>query len=1049
MESLARFSVSRPATVLMLVLGILLLGGISFRRLGVELLPELANPRLFVEVEAGDLPPSEVEARITAPIEAAASLSRGVVDVASVSSTGGAQVTVEYGWGADMDEAFLDLQKGLAEFARREEVEEVSVSRHDPNGRPVVVAAFRHPEVDDLDALRRTAESIVRSELVRLPGVAAVEVVGARRLEVEVLTDAYTLEAYGLTLEQLAAAVRNANRNMSGGSIVEMGRRYLIRGVGEFSSAADLEGLVVTQISGEAAAPEAGQGSGGPAEGAGAAAASGASEPRAKPVFLRDVAEVRQVLSQPRSIVRLDGRRCLGLEIYREARHNTIDASRAVHGQLEVLRRSLPGYEIEVIQDQSRFIAAAVSEVEETGLVGVLLAVAVLFVFLRRLGVTAVISLAIPISVVATFNLMYFGELSLNLMTLGGLALGAGMLVDNAIVVVENVFRHMERGESPARAAVLGAGEVGGAITSATLTTIVVFLPIVYLQGAAGELFREQAWTVAFSLLSSLFVALVVIPMLCSRLLGRGGAPPAGRVPFPRYGALLGALLRRRVPVVLVAAALVAGTGAVLSRLGSEFMPHLDPGQLSLHLTLPEGTRLDRTEGAVRNVETTIAASLGPELAHLYSRVGRAAGAAGPGEPLAGENRAVIHVQLGEGSPVTAAALAEALGEAPAGPDAQVRYLLRETALETSLGRPEAPVVVEIHGQSLGVLAGLAEEVEERLAGIEGLHGVESSLAPGRPEIEIVVDRAAAAAFHLGIDAIGSQLQSLLSGQEAGRLRQRGEAADIVIRRPRVTPEELGGLLLEAPGGLRVRLDEVSRLRASRTPREILRRNQQRVVTVSARLDEGEPFDRVAGRVTEALGQVSAPPEYGFDLTGEEKLRQDSFRNLRFALILAVVLVYMVMAAQFESLLHPFVILLTIPLAGVGAVALLLALGMPLNVMSFIGVILLAGIAVNDSIVLVDRINRNRRSGQELEEAIVNAGRTRIRPILMTSLTTMLALLPLAAGAGEGAVLRAPMAVAVIGGLFSCTALTLVVVPCVYHLFARVDRLRPAQAASR
>lgn len=1049
MESLARFSVSRPATVLMLVLGILLLGGISFRRLGVELLPELANPRLFVEVEAGDLPPSEVEARITAPIEAAASLSRGVVDVASVSSTGGAQVTVEYGWGADMDEAFLDLQKGLAEFARRQEVEEVSVSRHDPNGRPVVVAAFRHPEVDDLDALRRTAESIVRSELVRLPGVAAVEVVGARRLEVEVLTDAYTLEAYGLTLEQLAAAVRNANRNMSGGSIVEMGRRYLIRGVGEFSSAADLEGLVVTQISGEAAAPEAGQGPGGPAEGAGAPATSGASEPRAKPVFLRDVAEVRQVLSEPRSIVRLDGRRCLGLEIYREARHNTIDAARAVHGQLEILRRSLPGYEIEVIQDQSRFIAAAVSEVEETGLVGVLLAVAVLFVFLRRLGVTAVISLAIPISVVATFNLMYFGELSLNLMTLGGLALGAGMLVDNAIVVVENVFRHMERGESPARAAVLGAGEVGGAITSATLTTIVVFLPIVYLQGAAGELFREQAWTVAFSLLSSLFVALVVIPMLCSRLLGRGGAPPAGRAPFPRYGALLGALLRRRVPVVLVAAALVAGTGAVLSRLGSEFMPHLDPGQLSLHLTLPEGTRLDRTEGAVRNVETTIAASLGPELAHLYSRVGRAAGSAGPGEPLAGENHAVIHVQLGEGSPVTAAALAEALGEAPAGPDAQVRYLLRETALETSLGRPEAPVVVEIHGQSLGVLAGLAEEVEERLAGIEGLHGVESSLAPGRPEIEIVVDRAAAAAFHLGIDAIGSQLQSLLSGQEAGRLRQRGEAADIVIRRPRVTPEELGGLLLEAPGGLRVRLDEVSRLRASRTPREILRRNQQRVVTVSARLGEGEPFDRVAGRVTEALGQVSAPPEYGFDLTGEEKLRQDSFRNLRFALILAVVLVYMVMAAQFESLLHPFVILLTIPLAGVGAVALLLALGMPLNVMSFIGVILLAGIAVNDSIVLVDRINRNRRSGQELEEAIVNAGRTRIRPILMTSLTTMLALLPLAAGAGEGAVLRAPMAVAVIGGLFSCTALTLAVVPCVYHLFARIDRLRPAQALSR
>ena len=1036
MESLARFSVSRPATVLMLVLAVLLLGGLSFRRLGVELLPDLANPRLFVEVEAGDLPPAEVEARIAAPVEAAASLTRGVVDVASVSRTGGARVTVEYGWHVDMDQAFLDLQKGMAEFARRPQVEQISVTRHDPQGRPVVVAAFRHPEVEDLDALRRTAESILRNELVRLPGVAAVEVVGARRLEVEVLTDAYTLEAYGVTLDQLAAAIEGANRNMSGGSIVEMGRRYLIRGVGEIASVADLEGLVVAQVSGEGAGPQARE-----------ASPASAGAPRPKPVYLRDLAEVRQVLSEPRSIVRLDGRRCLGLEIYKEARFNTLEAARAVHDQLEVLRRSLPGYEIEVVQDQSRFIGAAVSEVERTGLIGGLLAVAVLFVFLRRAGVTAVVSLAIPVSVVATFNLMYFGGLTLNLMTLGGLALGAGMLVDNAIVVVESVFRRLEGGEAPDRAAVRGAGEVGGAITSATLTTIVVFLPIVYLQGAAGELFREQAWTVAFSLVSSLFVALLVIPMLCSRLLGGSGPPPAGAAPFPRYGALLRALLRRRAPVALVAAVLVGCTAAVLSRLGSEFMPHLDPGRLSLHLTLPEGTSLARTEGAARNLEASISRSLGPELESVYSTIGRAAGA--PGESLAGENQAVIHARLRPGSPVSPAALAAALGEAPAGPDGQVRYLLRETAMETSLGRSGAPVVVEIHGQDLGVLAGLAGEVEERLAAVEGLTGLESSLAPGRPEIEVVVDRAAAAGFGLGIDAIGSQLQSLLSGREAGSLRQRGEAADIVIRRPGVTPDQLRGLSLEAPGGRRVRLDEVAALRSTVTPREILRRNQRRVVTVSARLDGDEPFDRVAGRVTGALGPVSWPPEYGFVLTGEEKLRQDSFRNLRFALLLAVVLVYMVMAAQFESLVHPFVILLTIPLAGVGAVALLLALGMPLNVMSFIGVILLAGIAVNDSIVLVDRINRNRRAGQELEEAVVQAARTRIRPILMTSLTTMLALLPLAAGAGEGAVLRAPMAVAVIGGLFSCTALTLVVIPCVYHLLARIDRLRPAQAPPR
>ena len=448
MESLARFSVSRPATVLMLVLAVLLLGGLSFRRLGVELLPDLSNPRLFVEVEAGDLPPAEVEARIAAPIEAAASLTRGVVDVASVSRAGAARVTVEYGWGADMDQAFLDLQKGMAEFAQRSPAGEVSVTRHDPNGRPVVVAAFRHPEVDDLDALRRTAESIVRSELVRLPGVAAVEIAGARRREVEVLADAYTLEAYAVTVEQLAAAIEGANRNMSGGSIVEMGRRYLIRGVGEIASVADLEGLVVAEVSGEEAGPAAAEGAG--TQGREGSPASGAGEaPRPKPVYLRDLAEVRQVLAEPRSIVRLDGQRCLGLEIYKEARFNTLEAARAVRGQLEVLRRSLPGYEIVMIRDQSRFIAAAVSEVEETGLIGALLAVAVLFVFLRRAGATAVVSLAIPVSVVATFNLMYFGGLTLNLMTLGGLALGAGMLVDNAIVVVEERLPPPGGGRAP------------------------------------------------------------------------------------------------------------------------------------------------------------------------------------------------------------------------------------------------------------------------------------------------------------------------------------------------------------------------------------------------------------------------------------------------------------------------------------------------------------------------------------------------------------------------------------------------------------------------
>jgi len=1023
----------------MLILAILLLGYISFQRLGIDLFPDLDNPRLFIEVEAGEQPPQEMERQFVSRLEATAARGRGVVGVSSTAQAGRALVTVEYGWQVDMDEAFLDLQKAMADLSQRTQLAEISVSQHDPNSRPAVLAALYHPEVTDLDALRRTAENIIRAELIRLPGIAAVGLVGARQREVEVLVEAHVLEAYGLTVEQLASTIRSANQNMTGGSVVEMGRRYVIKGVGEFSSADELGDLIVAEKTPGIGSTQVAAAS--------AAAASGAARgvgPTPVPLYLREVAEVRMTLSEAESLVRLDGRRCIGLEIYKEARYNTTDAATSIHQQLGVLRQALPGYGIEVIEDQSRFIEAAVTEVERAGLIGIVLAVLVLFAFLRRLGVTAVVSLAIPVSVVATFNLMYFNDLSLNLMTLGGLALGAGMLVDNAIVVVENIFRRLEDGDSPSDAAVRGAGEVGGAITSSTLTTVIVFLPIVYLHGASGELFREQAWTVAFSLLSSLFVALVVIPMLCSRLLGRAAGTRSQAVHFPRYAGLLRRLLAHRGIVLLTAASLVAGTAALLPTVGSEFMPRAGQGELSLELSLPEGTHLARTEGVVRNVEAFLTQNFGSHLRHLYSRVGPASGGGASMRTLAGENSASVRILLDPTTGLSPAALVAALGQELEGlPDVEVQIAPPETALETSLGRTSAPLVVEIKGKDLTHLAALAGHVEERLTTMPELTNVETSVGRGRPQIDVVIDRTASSQYSLSIDAVGTQLENLLSGRQAGQLQRGGEYSDIVIRRPRLSLEELGNAMLEAPGGRRVRLDQVARLVPSLSPRSIARRNQSRVVTVSAHLAGDRPFDQIAGQVRTALASVPRGPEYSFAVTGEEKLRQESFGNLRFALILAVVLVYMVMAAQFESLVHPFVILMTIPLAGVGAVLLLLAAGMPLNVMSFIGLIMLAGIAVNDSIILVDRINQNRRTGQPLAEAVVEAGQARIRPIAMTSVTTMLALLPLAIGLGQGSALRAPMAVAVIGGLVTSTCLTLVIIPCAYHLLARVDRLRP------
>jgi HAE1 family hydrophobic/amphiphilic exporter-1 len=1014
MYTLARFSVRYPTTVLMLVLAIILIGYISFQRLSVDLLPDLNSPRLFVEIKAGERPPEEMEQQFVTQLEAVASRGRMVENVSSISRVGRALITVEYSWDADMDEAYLDLQKSIADFSQNSDADEITVSQHDPNAVPIVVALFSHAEINDLDKLRRTAENVIRNDLIRLPGIAAVEVIGAQRRELEVNTDAYTLEAYGLTIDQLAGVIQNSNRNMSGGSIVEMGRRYVIRGIGELTSVDDLNDLIVAYTQ-----PAAGS--------------SGRS-----PIYLREVARVEYMLSEPENIVRINGEPCLALEIYKEARVNTIDAAAAAREELVDLEQALPGYTLQVIQDQSRFVEAAVTEVEQTGIIGIILAVLILYVFLRRIGVTAVISIAIPISIITTFNLMYFNDLSLNIMTLGGLALGAGMLVDNAIVVMENIFRHLEQGVPLTEAAVRGAGEVGGAITSSTLTTIVVFLPIVYLHGAAGELFRDQAWTVTFSLMASLVVALAVVPMLSSRLLKNLPTQmPTAAIRFPWYGRLLTAILHRRKRVVLTGAALVIVTALLVPLVGSEFMPSADEGELYIHLLLPEGTSLERTAGTVRNLEAAIAQRFGGRITHIYSRIGPASTSTGEQDALTDENSAVIQLVLNRDTDVKLAEIVAGLNyELAALPDIDTRLVMQQTALQTALGTTSAPLVVEIKGEDLDVLAGLAEQVAERIQTLPELMNVETSFQEGRPEINVEIDRVVAAQFSLTAADIGSQLSDVLAGRDAGQILNQGEYSNIKLRRPEVALSELEGLLLESSSGRRVRLDEVARLLPAVSPREVLRNNQNRVATVTANLAGDEPFDKTVRVVRQAIGTIPLPPEYSFAVTGQEKLRREAFGNLGFAMLLAIVLVYMVMAAQFESLLHPFVILLTIPMAGAGAVLLLLVSGLTFNIMSIIGIILLAGIAVNNAIILVDRINQNRREGQDLDQAIANAGQMRIRPILMTSLTTILALLPLTIGLGEGASLRAPMAVAVIGGLCSSTLLTLVVIPAAYRLMA-------------
>ncbi len=1017
MKKISTFSVNYPITISMAVLAIILIGYISFMNLGMDLFPDLNNPRIFIEVKAGERPPEEMERQFVETIEALAIRQKKVVDVTSVSKTGVAYITAEYAWDADMDEAFLDLQKSLTSFSQNTDLDELNISQHDPNSAPVVVIGLAHPEINDMDELRKISENYIRNELTRLEGIAAVEIIGTEEKEVVVKTSPYLMDAYEVDLNTLAARIQSSNVIVSGGSVVELGLKYMIKGVGEFQSIDDIRNVIVAEK-----------------------ITSGDNAKRI-PVFLKDVAEVYFTNKEPENIVRIDGKRSIALAVYKETRFNTVKAVEELSGHVKKLREALPGYEFTMLQNQATFIDNAISEVEETALIGVLLAVFILYIFLRRFETTAIISIAIPISIIATFNLMYFNGLTINIMTLGGLALGAGMLVDNAIVVMENIFRNLEGGRGIREAAIDGTSQVAGAITASTLTTIVVFLPIVYLHGAAGELFRDQAWTVAFSLLSSLIVAITVIPMLSHRLIKRKTvAETKQEERFEWYTRLLDRLLDRSWPVIAGATALIALALFIIPFVGSEFMPHGETNDFKLEIILEEGTALEYTDQVALQVEDRVRAALPGKIERIYTRIGPVSGVMSDPEEseILEANTAVLTIYRKPGIKESTDMLIAALNTLfSAKKDWELRFHKEASSLQSILGTDEEPVVVEVRGDDLDVIRSLTEEVKTRLDSLRGLYNVESSFDTGRPEINIIFDRIRAGSYSVDFSSVGTQLKEKLMGREVGNWEEGGELRDITIRQPEFAVDELAGFYITS-GERQIRLDEIATIEEGTGEKKIDRRNQARIGRVTAEIEPGRALDKITAAINEQLIDLHFPENYHYQITGEELKRKQSFASLKFALLLSVILIYMVMASQFESLIHPFTILLTIPLAAVGSILIFFVLQMPLNVMAYIGIIMLVGIAVNDSIILVDAINQLKREGRELRIAILEAGRRRIRPIIMTSLTTILALLPLTVGFGESAALRAPMALAVIGGLVTSTLLTLAVIPCVYYVLDRL-----------
>lgn len=1011
-RGLALFSVRRRVTILMIAAAVVAFGAVSLSRLPVDLLPDIAYPSLTVRTEFPDTAPGEVENLVTRPVEEAVGVVRGLQEIHSVSRSGVSEVTLQFDWGADMDDLSLEVREKLDRVELPLEVEMPIVLRYDPALDPVMRLALTGS--DDLALLRRVAEKEVKERLETLDGIAAAMLKGGVEEEIRVDVDQGKLAALGLGPEDVGRVLAASNVNRPGGSIESTENEYLVRTMNEFDTVGEIAELTITPVN-------------------------------RIPVRLGDVATVRRAPKDRDEITRVDGKESVEIAVHKEGDANTVAAADAVLLSLDRIRHGLPeGMELTVLFDQSRFVRRAVGEVRDAAIAGGLLAILVLFLFLRDLRPTLVIAASIPLSVVVTFILMYRLGVSLNLMSLGGLTLGIGMLVDASIVVLESIDRRRRAGMSRAAAAVEGTAEVGGAVFASVLTTVAVFFPIVFVEGIAGQLFRDQALTVTFSLLASLLVSLTIVPMLSS--LGSGGAPATAAAAAPdeeivaggagrgrvsaRFDRLLRGALARPWTAIGAAAALFAISLLLIPRLGTELVPAVSEGEFHFEVALPEGTPLAATDRAVRTMEAAADAEDG--VAVTYATVGSRLVAGGLSLKTKDESLGQVNVIMADRSDDGAE---EAAAE-------RLRARFREMpGVETKLGRPsfftlKTPVELVFYGEDLDVLRDYSSRLLPKVRSVPGLADVRASLEAGTPELSVRFDRDRLAAHGLSLEDVSAQLHDRVQGAVVSRFREEDRHLDIRVRNREEDRDSIGdveNLVVATEGGVPVTLSAVADVVTASGPAEIHRIQQSRAAVLT-----GEVSGRSLGAVAEDLRELLAanPPPRGVtgEIAGQNEEMRKSFASLAFALALAAFLVYLVMAGTFENLLHPLIIMFTIPLGVVGVVAGLLLGGFTVNIMSLIGTILLAGIVVNNAIVFVDAVNRFRRAGLDKTEALVQAAHVRMRPILMTTATTILGLVPMALGFGEGAELRQPLAVVVTFGLVFGTLLTLVVIPAVYRV---------------
>lgn len=1013
---LASFSVARPVFSVMAALIVVVLGAFSLQRLQVDLLPAIELPTLTVRTEYEGASPEVMEQQVTSIVEEIVATVPGVEELESTSSEGNSSVKVTFGWGNDIDTAAIDVQSNLEQEISElpDDILRPRVSKFDVGSFPVVILGIS----SDLDPVEMTMimDEQLRPRLSQLPGVAQVDPWGEFEREVRVELDPERVRAMNVPLDRIVDALGEANLDLPAGSIERGNDEVTLRAPAQFD---DLQQIRETTV----------------------AVRDGA------PVRIDQLGTVRDTYRKRERLARINGQRGLRLAIRKQSDANTVEVSRAVLAEVEAINEDFPQLSVLPVVNQGNFIERSIDNVIASVGYGIALAVVVLLFFLRSLRSTLVVAIAIPISMLATFALMQFGGLTINLMTLGGLALGVGMMVDNSIVVLESIYRRRdEGGEAADVAAVAGAKEVAGAIAASTITTLVIFLPLVFVRGVVGELFADLAIVVAFSLACSLVVSLSIVPMLAARLLrgrslGQGTLAKAAtsaqaRLESSYAGVLVGAMQHRAATLTMAAVA-VGASVLLFDALGREFLPPSDEGEVRVNAEMPVGTRLDVLDRQIERIEAEVYPRVPDTRASVVSVGG---GGRNPAEAYGGEIRLTLSsaTERDRSNTEIAKELREALEGTVPGVTIRTRAPQGQFLLERVLGQEDG-LEIEVRGWSLEELDRLATEAVAKVRRIPGITDLDVDLDPGVPTAELRVDRDGAAALGLSPSDVAAALQTAVAGADAGDFRDRGNAYRILVQLADVehrTLDEILDLTISGADGSPVALRSVVEPAPTLGPIVISRREQQRAVTIKAGVAERD-MGSVAADVEAELATIERPDGYTFRLAGAYEQQQEAFGELLLSLILSLALVYMVLAAQYESLLEPLVVMLSVPVAAIGVFGVLWATGTTLNVQSYIGCIMLGGIVVNNAILLVDRARSLQAEGMSASRAAVEAGRLRLRPILMTTLTTVIALFPLALGIGEGADAQAPMARAVLGGLAASTLITLLLIPTVLSLRKR------------